>query len=288
MRKFLFAVLALMYTVGAIGRQTAPTVQTFGSAYADMGIWNSALIYRGGTAMTSATGEFGHVVECNPQKEPGTQAYEKDCSVDEIIQWDPSIYPNITKDAVGHDSRCYIDGGNQTGRCWAGYFEAGVNPGGEGYTNAVEIGGSNFGADQPQGGTITSKNLLSLVAGEHPGVNPITQFGGMFAGSSKAHIGFIGESAAFTDPTSPVFGVQSNATGQYIATMTADGRVTGSMVPHYFNTNGLDPKLLPAGQIKPGEFFFWGDTSTFKGYLALYNGAGISTIPFTNYIPWTQ
>lgn len=288
MRKFLFGVLALTYAVIAIGRQTAPQVQTFGVPAADSGgIWNSALASRTGVTMSSTTNEFGTIAECMMQKTSGIVPYEKDCSVDWAVTVDPSTLP-VTKDAVGRDTRCYIDGGIQTGRCWAFYGEAGVQPGSDGMPVGFELGMSNFGSDQPNINTATSKTLFSLIAGEHPGNKNITGFLRMKAGNAQSHLGIIGESSAFTDPNAPVFGVQSNATGQYTATMTADGRVTGSILPHFFNTNGLDPNLLPPGQIKPGEAFLWGDTSTFKSYLAFYNGGGILTVPLANYIPWTK
>ena len=284
MKKLLL--LLLLFSIELQGQVTTGPA-SFGIPAADGpqgDVWNRTITARYGAQMSSLSNEWVTSIQGMMTPTQATQPYEKIGLLGWIYNSDPSDYSkNITKDGVFIDGRCYVTTGNMTGRCWAAYFEAGTLPGSDGMTVGIELAGNNRSVDQPYVGQFNSKVLLALVAGENGATLPISGFARMMPGSQAAHSGFIGETAAFLDPVNnPVFGVQSNSSGNYVAGIFADGSVRGRHNIQLINTPGLDSKLLPS--MNPGETFIWGDTSTGVSYIAYYDGVGYTLWKRTTYI----
>ena len=194
-----------------------------GSAICDGLSWAEALLIRISTPMFSPTNEHGVLIHAIIEPSNATAAYEKDILQVWGICKDPSDFQKgILKEPVAIDARMVIDGNNPSGYGYGMYIDVGIRPGSDGELCGLEIGGRNFGSENPNYGTPLVKGLISCVAGEEEGARNFTHVFAVAPGTAKFFHGFIMERAAFPSGAS-VFEIIDNTSGKVIFAIKEDG-----------------------------------------------------------------
>lgn len=246
-----------------------------GVAVTDGDSWLRTLSIRIGIAMSSLVNEFIATIQFVLAPTQATASYEKCGLIVQGVNRDSSDYtknPAITKDGVAVSGSCRIES-TKTGRAWGLYGEATAADGADGMLVGLELGLNNFGSDQPNLDTPTSKIVLSLVAGEG-GTKPITAFMEMDAGSAAAHSGLIANRTAFVDQDNAVAYAVRDSDGHFSAGLTAAGKIFGAkFAPPYILQD-------TAPNVDPGCAAIWGDTKTGIVYIVFNGGGGCACIPF--------
>jgi hypothetical protein len=261
-------------------------LQSFGdtaSPLTDGASWVQSLLLRLAVACNSLVNEFVQLVQfiCTPTT--GTSSYEKAGVLIEGEQRDPSDYSNsdpskwTMKDAVGVSSYLDIAAGNQKGRAWGVYTQAGCKTGCDGMMTGIEIGLNNNGSDQPNLATPTTKTALTLVAAEYPGNKPGTAAISITGGQSQWHKGMTAKEEDFveTDPAAQFIALTGKGSDAPVFEVKPNGSTTvrGSLKIRFVSAATL--------KTEPGELVLWGDTGSGLTYLVFDNGGAQLLAQFT-------
>jgi hypothetical protein len=249
-----------------------PSLQTVGQALTDGASFSQTIFQRVGMMFNSIVNEFLQCLQfiCAPTN--AAAPYEKCGLIVQGEQRDPSN--TVNKDAVAISGSVDIAGGNQLGRAWGGYSQAGSKTGCDGLMIGHEIGLNNNGIAEPNFGRATSKTALALVAGEAPGNNPVTVAGMIEGGTTQFFNGWIADRSAFVDQNAaPAFAVRDNDGGIKFG-ITAGGDVKGNDVSAL--SFGVPFVITPdIPNLQPGRMTMWGNAKTGEMRLIFSDGGHI-------------
>jgi hypothetical protein len=247
-----------------------PSPQTIGQALTDGASFSQAIFQRVGMMFNAIANEFLQCLQFICAQTSAVASYEKCGLIVQGEQRDPSTN-TVLKDAVAISGSVDIAGGNQLGRAWGGYSQAGSKTGSDGLMIGHEIGLNNNGVAEPNFGQVTSKTALALVAGEAAGNKPVTAAGMIEGGTTQFFNGWIAERSAFVDQNAaPVFAVR-DTDGNVKFGITANGDVKGNDVSALsFSFPFVNADDVP--NIPPGRMVMWGNTKTGETKLLFFDG----------------